>query len=104
MALIKTRNQIELFKSMIADRAKQIKCKAMVNEDPTEKLIADLKAENERLKNMIKSGKIDPSILDSAAAGAGAGGANGQSFLLLLDWLIVDCRERVVLVLLIFYS
>ena len=45
----------------------------MVNEDPTEKLIADLKAENERLKNMIKSGKIDPSVLDSSAAAGGNG-------------------------------
>lgn len=45
----------------------------MVNEDPTEKLIADLKAENERLKNMIKSGKIDPSVLDASAAAGGAG-------------------------------
>ena len=60
----------------IADRAKQIKCKAMVNEDPTEKLIADLKAENERLKNMIKSGKIDPSVLNSTG---GAGGAVGKN-------------------------
>ena len=52
-----------------ADRAKQIKCKAIVNEDPTEKLIADLKAENERLKKQL-------------AAGGGAvpaGGAGGDS-------------------------
>ena len=48
-----------------ADRAKQIKCKAIVNEDPTEKLIADLKAENERLKKQL------------AAGGGGGGGAPG---------------------------
>lgn len=46
-----------------ADRAKQIKTKAMVNEDPTEKLINDLKEENARLKKMLESGKIDPSML-----------------------------------------
>jgi len=48
-----------------ADRAKQIKTKAMVNEDPTEKLIHDLKEENARLKKMLESGKIDPSMLQA---------------------------------------
>lgn len=38
---------------MAADRAKQIKTKAMVNEDPTEKLIRELQEENERLKAML---------------------------------------------------
>ena len=33
-----------------ADRAKQIKCKATVNESPTDKLIRELKEENEKLK------------------------------------------------------
>lgn len=47
-----------------ADRAKQIKTKATVNEDPTEKLIRDLKEENEKLKEMLKNGKIDPSMLE----------------------------------------
>lgn len=41
-----------------ADRAKQIKTKAIINEDPVEKLINDLKAENARLKQMLESGKI----------------------------------------------
>lgn len=41
-----------------ADRAKQIKTKATINEDPTEKLIRELKAENERLKAMLSGGKI----------------------------------------------
>lgn len=36
-----------------ADRAKQIKTKAMVNEDPTEKLIRELQEENDRLKAML---------------------------------------------------
>lgn len=33
-----------------ADRAKQIKTKAIVNEDPTEKMIRELQEENKRLQ------------------------------------------------------
>ena len=45
-----------------ADRAKQIKTKAIVNEDPTEKLIKNLQEENDRLKKMLANGgKMDPS-------------------------------------------
>ena len=40
---------------MLADRAKQIKTTAVVNEDPTEKLIRELKEENEKLMNMLKA-------------------------------------------------
>ncbi len=45
-----------------ADRAKQIKCKAVVNEDPTEKLIKSLQEENANLKKMLSGGKVDPSL------------------------------------------
>ena len=38
-----------------ADRAKQIKNKAVVNEDPQDKLIRELKAENERLKKELEA-------------------------------------------------
>ena len=41
-----------------ADRAKQIKTTASVNEDPTEKLIRELSEENERLKKMLESGSV----------------------------------------------
>ena len=41
---------------MSADRAKQIKTKAVVNEDPTEKLIRDLQEENAKLKALLASG------------------------------------------------
>ena len=34
----------------LADRAKQIKTKATVNEDPTDKLIRELREQNEKLK------------------------------------------------------
>ncbi|KAK2174001.1 hypothetical protein NP493_836g01049 [Ridgeia piscesae] len=41
-----------------ADRAKQIKTVAKVNEDPTEKLIRELQEENKKLKEMLASGKL----------------------------------------------
>ena len=44
---------------IVADRAKQIKTKAIVNEDPTERLIRDLKEENEKMKALLASGKVD---------------------------------------------
>ena len=39
-----------------ADRAKQIKTKAVVNESPTDKLIRELRAENARLMEMVGGG------------------------------------------------
>lgn len=42
-----------------ADRAKQIVCKAVVNEDANAKLIRELKDEIERLKAMLLAGGID---------------------------------------------
>lgn len=41
-----------------ADRAKQIKNRAVVNENPMDKLIRELKEENERLKKMMDSGQL----------------------------------------------
>ena len=46
-----------------ADRAKQIKTKASVNEDPTAQLIRDLQEENEKLKAMLAGKKLDTSEL-----------------------------------------
>ena len=40
--------------NVAADRAKQIKTKATVNESPTDKLIRELKEENEKLKKMME--------------------------------------------------
>ena len=42
-----------------ADRAKQIQCKAVVNESATDKLIRELKDENAKLMQMIKSGEVE---------------------------------------------
>lgn len=49
----------------------------MVNEDPTEKLINDLKAENARLKKLLEEGKIDPNM---AKSGGGGGGGAASSW------------------------
>ena len=42
-----------------ADRAKQIMCKAVVNEDPNARLIRELKEEVARLKELLLSEGID---------------------------------------------
>ena len=42
------------FLLLAADRAKQIKTKATVNESPTDKLIRELKEENDKLKKMLE--------------------------------------------------
>ena len=41
-----------------ADRAKKIKNKAVVNENPMDKLIRELREENEKLKKMFESGGL----------------------------------------------
>uniref|UniRef100_A0A3P9D2E1 Kinesin-like protein n=1 Tax=Maylandia zebra TaxID=106582 RepID=A0A3P9D2E1_9CICH len=43
-----------------ADRAKQIRCNAVINEDPNAKLIRELKAEVERLRNLLFSQGAEP--------------------------------------------
>ena len=48
---------------VLADRAKQIKTKATINEDPTEALIRELKDQNEKLKAQLASGHVDESDL-----------------------------------------
>nr|XP_040578221.1 kinesin-like protein KIF28P isoform X1 [Lepeophtheirus salmonis]XP_040578231.1 kinesin-like protein KIF28P isoform X1 [Lepeophtheirus salmonis]XP_040578235.1 kinesin-like protein KIF28P isoform X1 [Lepeophtheirus salmonis] len=42
-----------------ADRAKQIRTTASVNEDPTETLIRELKQQNEKLRAQLANGKVD---------------------------------------------
>lgn len=45
-----------VFDIRYADRAKKIKNKAVVNENPMDKLIRELREENDRLKKMIEGG------------------------------------------------
>ncbi|KFD59393.1 hypothetical protein M514_28428 [Trichuris suis] len=47
-----------------ADRAKQIVCRAVVNEDPNAKLIRELKSEVCRLKELLQKQGIDPGTLE----------------------------------------
>ena len=64
-----------------ADRAKKIKNKAVVNENPVEKLIRELREENDRLKNAMTGGPLPT---------ADQGGVNMSPegmLLRLLDWL-----------------
>ena len=54
-----------------ADRAKQIKTRAIVNENQVEKLIRELKEENERLKLQLESGNVGTAALqENVSAGA----------------------------------
>ncbi|XP_072232564.1 kinesin-like protein KIF1C [Leuresthes tenuis] len=48
-----------------ADRAKQIRCNAVINEDPNAKLIRELKAEVDRLRNLLFSQGLQE-LLDNA--------------------------------------
>jgi hypothetical protein len=56
---------------LVADRAKQIKTTAVINESPTDKLIRELREENKRLMEMLKQGGGGA----AAAAMIGDGGA-----------------------------
>lgn len=47
-----------------ADRAKQIKCNAVINEDPNAKLVRELKDEVTRLKDLLRAQGLGD-ILDS---------------------------------------
>ncbi|XP_039996619.1 kinesin-like protein KIF1C isoform X2 [Xiphias gladius] len=59
-----------------ADRAKQIRCNAVINEDPNAKLIRELKAEVERLRNLLFSQGLQE-LLDNAVNNNGPGGVAG---------------------------
>ncbi|TMS01070.1 Kinesin-like protein KIF1C [Larimichthys crocea] len=61
-----------------ADRAKQIRCNAVINEDPNARLIRELKAEVERLRNLLFSQGLQE-LLDNAVNNnnSGPGGVAG---------------------------
>ncbi|KAM9424578.1 kinesin-like protein KIF1C [Pholidichthys leucotaenia] len=54
-----------------ADRAKQIRCNAVINEDPNAKLIRELKAEVERLRNLLFSQGLQELLQNSANSNSG---------------------------------
>ena len=57
------------FNRCLADRAKQIKVHAKVNQDQTDKLIKQLREENEKLKNLMSSGAQLPGAVADKSAG-----------------------------------
>ncbi|XP_068569154.1 kinesin-like protein KIF1C [Cebidichthys violaceus] len=61
-----------------ADRAKQIRCNAIINEDPNAKLIRELKGEVERLRNLLFSQGLQE-LLDNAVNNNGPAGVSGVS-------------------------
>ncbi len=61
------RKSYSFSRHFVGDRAKQIKTKASVNEDPTEALIRELKEQNEALKKQLATGKVDDSMIREAA-------------------------------------
>ena len=67
-----------------ADRAKSIKNKAIVNESETEKLIRELKEENDRLKKMLESGGYSP----------GSGGEDEEDFKKMIEENQKEMEER----------
>lgn len=60
-----------------ADRAKKIKNKAVVNENPMDKLIRELKEENEKLKKAMQSGDLSAMMASGAPSEGGDGGGGG---------------------------
>lgn len=63
-SILGTANLKFLFGSRYADRAKQIKCNAVINEDPNAKLVRELKEEVTRLKDLLRAQGLGD-IIDS---------------------------------------
>lgn len=62
-----------------ADRAKKIKNKAVVNENPMDKLIRELREENEKLKKAMQSGDLSTLMAQTGDEGGGGGGGGAVS-------------------------
>ncbi len=56
-----------------ADRAKALKTKPMVNENPTERIIRELREENAKLKALLEGKSIPIGGVGEAASGGGSG-------------------------------
>ena len=84
-----------LMKHFTADRAKQTKTKAVVNEDPTDKLIRELKEQNEKLKAQLAGGKIDMTDIDAMAKRENLSKEEiGNVQLLIHFWTVLYTRWR----------
>ncbi|XP_059210618.1 kinesin-like protein KIF1C isoform X2 [Centropristis striata] len=62
-----------------ADRAKQIRCNAIINEDPNAKLIRELKDEVERLRNLLFSQGLQELLDNAVNNNSGPAGVGGVS-------------------------
>lgn len=60
-----------------ADRAKQIRCNAIINEDPNAKLIRELKAEVDRLRNLLFSQGLQELLDNTINNNNSLGGVSG---------------------------
>ncbi|KAJ8360794.1 hypothetical protein SKAU_G00173190 [Synaphobranchus kaupii] len=77
-----------------ADRAKQIKCNAVINEDPNNKLVRELKDEVTRLKELLRAqglGDILDAPIGSLTASPSSGALSGQAGL----QAVTSIQERI---------
>ena len=72
---------------LVADRAKAIKTTATINESPTDKLIRELREENKRLMEMLKSGGMV-----MPAPGGGGGVSNDGEFSMIVINIVKQIR------------
>ena len=66
-----------------ADRAKKIKNKAVVNENPMDKLIRELREENDKLKKFLEGGGVP--MQDVGGSGGGSLTAEGMCTVYLIN-------------------
>ncbi|XP_078498392.1 kinesin-like protein KIF1B isoform X5 [Lissotriton helveticus] len=77
-----------------ADRAKQIKCNAIINEDPNAKLVRELKEEVTRLKDLLRAqglGDILDTSMGCLTASSSSGSLNSQMALA----TVTSIQERI---------
>ncbi|KAJ8016599.1 hypothetical protein DPEC_G00008910 [Dallia pectoralis] len=77
-----------------ADRAKQIKCNAVINEDPNNKLVRELKDEVTRLKDLLRSQGLGD-ILDTPIGSLTASPSSGSLSSLVGPQSVTSIQERI---------
>ncbi|KAL1021149.1 hypothetical protein UPYG_G00009420 [Umbra pygmaea] len=77
-----------------ADRAKQIKCNAVINEDPNNKLVRELKDEVTRLKELLRAQGLGD-ILDTPIGSLTASPSSGSLCSLVGPQSVTSIQERI---------
>ncbi|KAM9430744.1 kinesin-like protein KIF1B isoform 12-T12 [Salvelinus alpinus] len=77
-----------------ADRAKQIKCNAVINEDPNNKLVRELKDEVTRLKDLLRAQGLGD-ILDTPIGSLTASPSSGSLCSLVGPQSVTSIQERI---------